>query len=603
MGLTRQLTTDLPDRFGKLLQAVDWFPLRHAWRGYNRTALRADLRAAVNVALLAFPQGMAYAMIAGLPISFGLFGAAAASIVGPIFAGSRFINLGPTNATAVLMLSAFLAAGTPAGAIAALVPLLLIMVGALQIVAAHLNVANLVSYISRSVIIGYITAAAALIVVNQTENLLGLAVPDAPTLLASLFAIARNIGSIDGPTAVVSAVSAGIYLAWRRFAPRLPAVALTLLSGSGLAWLAAALGFPVATLPAVSAGDWNLTLPRIDFSGMNNLASAALAIAFLGVLEAVSIGKSLAARAGESLRTNQEVFALGMANLASAFGGGMAASGSLTRSVLSVASGAVTPLSSVLCGALLLAMVAGLGGLVAYVPRATLATVVVFVALSLINRRQIRFVVRSTSGDAVVFFVTAGSALVFPLDFAIFIGTATSIVLFLRQAGEPDLVEYAFNREGHLTEVSNGDARPLPEISIVHVEGSLFFGASELLHEQIRRACEDPNLRIIILRLKNAHHLDASAILALEELVRFMRENQRGLIVSGARAEVVQLCRTTGLLELIGHENFFPEWPQNPTLATRNALRRAQQILGQKEASVRVFSEMRTKPATPGPEA
>ena len=129
----------------------------------------------------------------------------------------------------------------------------------------------------------------------------------------------------------------------------------------------------------------------------------------------------------------------------------------------------------------------------------------------------------------------------------------------------------------------------------MHVEGSLFFGAAELLQEQIRRACEDPNLRILILRLKHAHHLDASAILALEELVQFMRENGRGLIISGAREEVVHICRRTGLVDLIGQENFFPESPQNPTFATRNALKRAQEILGQKEAEVRVLGETRMR--------
>jgi sulfate permease, SulP family len=197
---------------------------------------------------------------------------------------------------------------------------------------------------------------------------------------------------------------------------------------------------------------------------------------------------------------------------------------------------------------------------------------------------QIRFVVRSTTIDAIVFFITAGTALVFPLDAAIFFGTAASIVLFLRQAGEPELIEYAFNAADQLAAVPLGEKRPLPEISIVHVEGSLFFGAAELLQEQVRRVCADPNLRIIILRLKHAHHLDASTVLALEELVLFMRENGRSLIVSGARKEVTRICRRTGLIDLIGRENFFIEWPTNPTLSTRHALRRAQQLLGRKDA-------------------
>ena len=123
------------------------------------------------------------------------------------------------------------------------------------------------------------------------------------------------------------------------------------------------------------------------------------------------------------------------------------------------------------------------------------------------------------------------------------------------------------------------------------MEGSLCFAAAELLQEQLRRVCDDPNLKIIILRLKNAHHLDASTILALEELIRFMREHDRHMIISGARKDVYRICKRTGLLDLIGRSNFFMEWPQNPTLSSRNALKRAQEILGSNDAEISIFGE------------
>ncbi len=585
-----------PARLLRLAAAIDPLPIRHSLREYSREKFRADARAGFNVALLAFPQGMAYAMIAGLPIGYGLVGSAIACLVGPLFAGSRFILLGPTNATAVLTLSAFLAAGATGPQLAALLPLLLLIVAGLQLAAAWMNIASLIAYISRSVIVGYISAAAVLIMVNQVRNLAGIDVPDAATLLEVLRATIARLDGAHAPTIAVAAATAATLLAAKRFLPRLPGVALALVAAAGFGWVAETLGHPVRMLPSVAASSLAFAVPALDFAAVNKLASAALAIAFLGILEGASIGKSLAARAGERFDTNQEVFSMGMANLGCAFFGGMAASGSLTRSALNVAGGAATPIAGLVCGTLSLGLVLGLGGLIGFVPRASLAVVVVFVALSLINPRQIRFILRATRTDAAVFSTTAGAALLFPLDVAIFLGTALSIVLFLRKAGEPELVEYAFTKEGRLAAITAGETRPLPQISIVHVEGSLFFGAAELLQEQIRRACEDPNLRIIILRLKFAHHLDASAILALEELVQFMRENDRGLIVSGARKDVTRICRRTGLLELIGRENFFPEWPQNPTLATRNALRRAQQILGRKDADVQVFGEMRMNP-------
>lgn len=585
-----------PDRLRRLFSALDPFPARRTLRGYNGGKLRADLRAGLNVALLGIPQGMAYAMIAGLPISYGLFGTVAACLIGALFAGSRLVVPGPTNATAALLLSAFLASGATEYDKTLLLPLLLVMAGLMQVAAAWLRVGSLIAYISRSVIVGYVSAAAVLIIANQIQNLLGFRVPESATLIGMLRELLRSAGELHWPTVVVSAATAAVYLALGRFTPRLPNIAITLLAAAGLGFAATWLGRPVTMLPAVSASSWAPGLPALDFGNINQLASAALAIAFLSILETSSIAKSLAASTGERLNLNQEIFAMGMANVGCGFLGGTAASGSPTRSSLSVASGAATPAANIACALILLVFIVALGPLIGYVPRGALAVVIVLAALPLINLRQIRFVVRSTRADAAVFVVTGGAAILFPLDAAIFIGTATSLVLFLRKAGEPELTEYAFTPEGQLAAVSERQARPLPEISIVHVEGSLFFGAAELLQEQIRRAFEDPNLRILILRLKHAHHLDASAILALEELVQFMRENGRSVIVSGARKDVVRICKRTGLLDRIGRENFFPEWPQNPTVSTRNALKRAQQLLGQREAEVRVFGEVRMKP-------
>jgi sulfate permease, SulP family len=597
MSLVAAWSRRIPARVRDSLARIDLLPIRHVVRTYDRRSARADLRAGFTGALVAFPQGVACAMIAGVPLAYGLFGSAVASILGPLFTRSRMVVLGPTNATAVLLLSAFLVAGVESDAErATMMALVGVLAGAMQVLAGYLNIGSLVAYISRSVIVGYIASAVLMIVAHQVENLLGVHVEESSTFVGVVQSTVVHLSEAHLPTVAVAALTVLVLVTLRRLAPRLPHVAITLVASIGLGFGAAKIGQPVELLPAISVTSWAVTTPRMDFETINQLASAALALAFLGVLESNSIGKLLAARAGERFHSNQETYALGMANIGNALLGGLPASGSPTRSMLNYSCGAATPFSSAVCGILTLILIFGLGDFVGVIPRASLAVIVVWVAVGLFNLRQIRFVVRSTRTDAIVFFITAGAALVFPLDAAIFFGTATSIVLFLRQAGEPELIEYAFNAADQLTAVPVGEKRPLPEISIVHVEGSLFFGAAELLQEQIRRACADPNLRILILRLKHAHHLDASTVLALEELVQFMRENGRGLIVSGARKEVTRVCRRTGLIDLIGRENFFVEWPTNPTLSTRNALRRAQQLLGRKDADVSVFGETKMVP-------
>jgi SulP family sulfate permease len=205
----------------------------------------------------------------------------------------------------------------------------------------------------------------------------------------------------------------------------------------------------------------------------------------------------------------------------------------------------------------------------------------------LINRRNIRISLLATNSDAITFLATFVLTLLIPLHVAIFAGVGVSIMLYLRKAARPSLVEYEFNQEGNLAEADG--ARQDPSISIVHVEGELFFGAADLFRTQIQRISADPNLRIIILRLKNARHLDATSVMAMEELTNAMRASQREIIVSGAMKDVYRVLRDSGMVEVIGRENIFPGSPSNPNLSTRKALKRAQEILGTDQAKIHIF--------------
>jgi SulP family sulfate permease len=181
------------------------------------------------------------------------------------------------------------------------------------------------------------------------------------------------------------------------------------------------------------------------------------------------------------------------------------------------------------------------------------------------------------------------AALLAPLNVAVFLGVGVSIVLYLRKAARPQMVEYEFNAEGSLAEKEASKARNIAEISIVHVEGELFFGAAELFRDQIQRIAAEPNLRIVILRLRNARHLDATAMMALEELLQFMRSKGRHLIISGIQKDAYRVLRNSGMVESLGRENIFPGSAANPNIATRNALKRAQTLLGGEKAEIRIF--------------
>jgi SulP family sulfate permease len=575
-----------------------YFPLRGSLRHYTREAASGDLRAGLNVALLAFPQGMAYAAIAGMPIQYGIYGSAIAALLGPLLAGSRFIILGPTNATSVLIFASFLSMGiTDAATKAYLLPLIVFLSGTFLILGAFLKVANLIQYISRSVVTGYITAAAFYIIINQLAKVLGysLELPQGSTVLTVLYLTLVEIGATHWPTLLVSITTFAVFrLLDCRFS-KLPNVAITLIIMSavatGLNQLLLANGWatPVGTLNAVDPSQWTFSLPPLRGDLISQLSSVALVVAFLSVLEGTSIGKSLASRAGQKLDSNQEMLGMGLANIGCALYQGMPASGSLTRSQLNWNSGAKTPLASMIAGLLCAIGAYTVGPFTHYIPTSVLAVLVITIGLSLINRHVLRIVWNATGSDRLVFLVTFLSAFFIRLDFAIVLGTAVSVLLFLRKAAQPELTEYAPDQEGQMKPLQKKEKKEEAEISIVHVEGDLFFGASELFRDQLRRVCEQESLKIVILKMRNAYHLDATSVLALEELIRYMQERGRHLLITEVRKDAIRIFRNSGLIDIIGRENIFPDRPSNPTFATARALRRATALLGDTEADVRIY--------------
>jgi SulP family sulfate permease len=373
------------------------FPLYHTLSDYSFRKAGADLRAALNVALLDFPQGMAYALIAGLPVQTSIYCSAVSSITGPCLASSRFVMLGPTNATAVMLLSTFLTLGyTPEQSMLPL-PLLLLLVSIFMIGGAFLSIANITQYISRAVVIGYISAAACLIIVNQLKTVLGLHVPRSGTVAESFTILIAGIRESQWESLTIATLTLALYLPLKRWAKGLPTVAITLIGTSLITTaLATGYGIEVEMLHAIAPGSWHFGVPQINLSDFAGLANAALAIAFLSLLESSSIAKTLAAQSGDRVNLNQHMLSTGVANLADVFSGGMAVSGSLTRSVLNFRSGAKTIVSSIFSGVLLGLGLLLFGKYIGYIPKPALPVLVIAVGVSLINLPNIRVMLKTT---------------------------------------------------------------------------------------------------------------------------------------------------------------------------------------------------------------
>ena len=581
-------------------------PFVQELRRYSWAKFRCDLIAGSTLTLVSIPQAIGFSLILGLPPTPVIASVIIGGFVGALFFSSHHHVFGPTSSISLIVAATIAAHTTQTG----LEPLqlavyLAFLIGLIQLAAGLLNFGEITKFISRSVVVAYSSGIGILLVGSQLHNVFGYPAADSQRFLVSAWQAIHDIftGRVNLWAVGIGILTLGIFLLVRRLRPAWPEA----LIGLGLLGLAARLftlihpnapflmvkdeGALTAVIPAFAGFHFGQAKLHL----LPELAGTAVAIAILGMLEAASITKGLAARSGQKIEPNQELIGMGAANIACAFFGAVPGSSSFARSAVNFQSGAVSQLSSMLSSVVVLIVLLFVTPVFNYIPVAALAAHLIRVGVRMINRHQIRVAVRSTRADAVVYVGTLAACLLLKLDTAIYVGIGIALALFLQQTSTPTLVEYSINERGELAELTDPAKRPQPEISIIHVEGELFFGAADLFQEEVRRLAEDQNIRVFILRMKNARHLDASTVMALENLHGYLRQTGRHLLISGSNPEVTKVLRNSGLLEQIGAENLFPA-EHNPTVATRNALQRAQQLLPQAKPEVRIFYEK--NPAT-----
>ncbi len=594
---------------------IDPLPARHAINGYNLNKAGRDTKAALDVALVGLPQGMAFAAMAGLDSIYGIMAATVGTFIAPLFTRCGMTVSGPSNATAFMLASFFLASSPAIQSNPAIfVPLIVFLAGVVCVIGAFVKATEMLQFVSRSVLVGYITGAATLIIASQLRYVLGINDVNAGSSFFTMSsAIVSNLDKVEWQPIVLGILSFLMFIPLKKHFKFLPTFAVILLTMSVLNWV---LSQPwtggyfcdVRMLKDFTMSDLTCTPPAIwELPGhLAELFPVVIGIAFLSTLEQTVMSKTLSAKTGEQVNLNQDTFAVGMANIGSAFTTSLPCSASLTRSMLNYTAGAATRFSGVICGLLCLGITFVLASfpIISRIPHSVLAALVLANAVSLYDRKLLRICFRSTKGDAAVLIITFIAALLLPLHIAIFVGVIISVSLFLRKAARPELVEYTFDNEGTLMELNN-KAERLPQISIVHVEGDLFFGAADLFRKQVSRIAEDPSLAVVVLRMRNARNLDATAVCALEELIKFTREKGRHLIISGAGRQVFRVLKKSGVLAVLqencdrhsGESNIFIFEPKNPNISTRKALMRAQKLLGTRNADISIYTTEQHKPA------
>lgn len=553
-------------------------------RAYRLSDLRHDLAASLTVTFLDIPQGVAYAMIAGLPPAMGLYAAAFPAIVGALFRSSRHVVTGPTNALSLLVGSAVAAQAAQGGTSPLEVGITLaLMVGLIQFLAGLLRLDAIADYISQPVVRGYITGAAVLIAAGQLANVTGTSGSNG-NLGEILTAWAKQLSHTNLLAITFAAATMVLVLVIRRWNRRIPgslvAMILSIVTSEMLHLHDYGLRL-VADLTPIPAGLPPLTMPH--WTQWQVLLPAAVACAVLSLVESSSVARALASQSGQRLDLAAEFTGQGLANLAAAFSGGYPVSGSLARSSLNHQAGAVSRVSAILCGLLMITVLLFLGPIVSRTPIASLAGLLLVLANDLIDRARIRSILHSTLSDRLAFLATVIGAWLLPLDQAIYLGVGISIVLFLQRARLLTAREMAIGEKGRFRELDFDSIEPrrtCAAIRILNLTGPLFFATAGELEDALEPFIANREVRVLILRVRQAQDVDITTASILEATARQLAKEERTLLLLGLRAPMMTLLEKTGVAERIGRENLFSAQSGWFT-AMEAALRRALSLVGE----------------------
>lgn len=509
-------------------------PRRGLARTYPWATARADLLAGLTVAAISLPQSIAYALIAGVDPRFGLYAAIVFTAVAGLLGSSRHLVNGPTGAVSLVVFSAlaFIDPEARLDAYEALF-LLAVLIGAFQILIAVLRLGDLTRYISESVVTGFIVGAAALTIIGQVANALGVKAQGTghQHVLWRLWLTLTQTASPNPKAVTISLGSIVLALAARQLVRRfrLPQLDMfgVLLLVSAAAW---ALGWSehggavkpaVSLIEAVPASLPGFHVPEIKWHWFIDMSGSAAAIAVLGLLEALAIAKAIAHKSGQQLDYNRQILAEGVGNLVGGFFRCMPGAGSLSRTAINYQAGAQTRFSGVFTAVIVAVVVLALGPLTAYIPKAALAGLLIVAAARLIDPDRLRYIIRGSRYDALLLMATALAAVFVNIEFAILIGVALSVLWYVPRAARLKATELVVSPDRVVRERLPEDP-PAREVLIVDLEGELFFGAAPDLDRHLHAAAARASalgIAHLVLRVKRVRNPD---VVALEELGSYL---------------------------------------------------------------------------------
>jgi SulP family sulfate permease len=539
------------------LPFLDWGPK------LTRADLKSDLTAAIVGAIVVMPQGLAFAALAGMPPVYGLYTAMVPAIIAALFGSSRHLVSGPTTAASLVVFTALTPFAPPeSAAYVQLALTLTFLVGLTQFALGIAKLGMLVNFISHSVVVGFTAGAGILIVVSQLKHFFGLAIPSGHPH-ETLYYIGMHLADVNVWVLIAGVVTVLAGIVGKKIFPRIPYLLTAMIAGSvAAALLNYGLGAEttgIGMVGAITAALPPLSAPSITLSTIRELAPAVLAVCFLALTEAVSIARSIALKTGQHIQGNQEFIGQGLSNIVGSFFSSYTATGSFNRSAVNYQAGATSPMAAIFAALMLPVLVLAFGPLAAFLPYAVMAGLLALVGWGLVDLHHIKQIVRTSRREGMVMGVTFAATLLLDLEFAILLGVFVAMINYLRKTSQPGIYPRVPDPRDPARKFTTNPALPeCPQLKIVRLDGSLFFGAVSYVNEVLRRFRErGPGQKHLLMAMEGVNFLDVAGAEFLAQKAKELRAEGGGLYLYRVKQGAREPMRRGGYLHEIGEEAIF----------------------------------------------
>jgi SulP family sulfate permease len=543
------------------------------WPEVGRETTRADLLAGFTGAVLALPQSIAFALLAGLPPQYGLYTAMVPPLLSAVFGSSFHMVTGPTNAVAILLLLSLSPIAVPGSTeYLSLVLTITFLTGLFQFVMGLARLGTLVNFISNTVIVGFSAGAAILIATTQIKGFFGLSIAADASFVETLRQFILQLGRVNPYVTAVGVFTLLCGVAAKRYLPQVPYMISATVLGILFAWLldlyfgAAVTG--IKTVGLLPSSLPPLSHPDLSLDTLRKALPVAVANTILALALAVGVGRSLGMKTGQRIDTNQEFIGQGLSNIVGSFLSCYPSAGSFNRSAANYEAGAKTPMATVYSCLFLVVIVVLVAPLAAYLPIASMAAILFLVAYTLIDVRRIWFIAATSRLEAAVMLVTFLAALFANLEIAIFAGVILSLMLFLNQAARPGIRDVKPDLRGGSFHFDADTGLPdCPQLKMLRVNGSIFFGAVDHVEQAFHQVDgADPQQKHLLIAASGINFVDIPGAEMLAREAKRRRALGGGLYFYFVKDAVYELLARGKYLKDIGEQNLFS--PKSDTIAT-----------------------------------